>query len=73
MRNEIVDTLIDSNTKWWDVHKIIALIFNASIATDILKIIISPKGGEDKRIWKNEKDGIFSVKSAYKLLTKREI
>lgn len=35
--------------------------------TEVLKIVISPGEQEDNQIWPPEKDGKFSVKSAYRL------
>lgn len=37
--DEIIDSLIDENTKWWKVAKIRSL-FNPNIREEILKIII---------------------------------
>lgn len=60
-----VASLIDSDTKWWDVSKVRAL-FNPKIAEEILKLNPSTSNGVDKWIWNHEKSGKFSVKSAYR-------
>lgn len=61
-RNATVDSLIDSNTQWWNIDKI-RVLFNPRIATKILKIIINPNSSEDKWIWSHEKmvDKLFIV------------
>ena len=66
-KNETVDTLINEETRWWDISKVRAL-FNPIIAEKILKIVICPDGYEDRWMWTKERSGEFSVRSAYKLL-----
>lgn len=51
----IDDTLIDNETRYWNIHKIRAL-FHSNVAADILKILICPIDDEDKRIWNYEKN-----------------
>ncbi|XP_042965942.1 uncharacterized protein LOC122299620 [Carya illinoinensis] len=68
-KNETVDTLINGETRWWDISKVRAL-FNPIIAEKILKIVICPEGYEDRWMWSEERSGEFSVRSAYKLLQK---
>lgn len=48
--SETMDSIIDSNSRWWNVEKIRAL-FNTKIDTDILKILICPGEQPDKWVW----------------------
>jgi hypothetical protein len=65
-RNAKVSVLLDINTNWWNVA-LIKEIFSAEESDLICGIAVSPRGGEDRRIWKFNKSGDFTVKSAYHL------
>lgn len=65
VNEDTVDSLMDGNTKWWNIDKVRAL-FNPNVAVDIMKIIICPREQEDKWTWTQEKCDNFSVKSAYR-------
>ncbi|XP_042942933.1 uncharacterized mitochondrial protein AtMg00310-like [Carya illinoinensis] len=60
----MVEDLIDENTRWWNIEKVRRLLPPAA-AGSVLKILISNEVRLDCFIWDNEKDGVFSVKSAY--------
>lgn len=68
---DTVDSLIDSNTKWWNIRKIRAL-FNPTITANIVKIIICPRDHEDKWTWTPEKNHKFSIKSVYRLFREKQ-
>lgn len=63
----IVRDLIDLDTKKWK-RDLIASWFNQFEASQITKIQLSFRLPDDRIIWHWEKDGIYSVKSAYHLL-----
>ncbi|XP_041004081.1 uncharacterized protein LOC121249435 [Juglans microcarpa x Juglans regia] len=65
--DETVDIPLDPETKGWRMDHIRAL-FNPIVVADILKIRLSSNQYEDKWIWTEEKNGVFSVKSAYRLI-----
>lgn len=62
-----VDKLIDQNTMSWNLQNIHGL-FNPLVAATILKMPLSFTSYPDKCIWNEEKDGRFSVRSAYRLI-----
>lgn len=49
-QNDIVESLIDTETRWWNVDKIQSLI-PAQQAAEILKILLSSKPAADCIIW----------------------
>ncbi|XP_042983363.1 uncharacterized protein LOC122312776 [Carya illinoinensis] len=61
-----VNSLIDGSTGWWDVHMVRAL-FNPNLVQQISKLQVSIDA-EDSLYWSHEKNGNFSVKSAYRYL-----
>lgn len=61
-----VVSLIDNQTKWWNMPKVRSL-FNPKISEAILRQHPSYTDEEDICIWKHERSGYFSVKSAYRL------
>lgn len=65
--NAIVNLLMDQPSIRWNIHSIKSL-FDPLVATSILKISLSLEPHVDKWIWKEEKSGKFSVKSAYFLI-----
>lgn len=69
--NETVDSLIYSNTMEWNTQKIRAL-FNPIIAVDILKIVICPRDHKYKWTWAQEKNGKYTVKSAYRFFREQQ-
>jgi hypothetical protein len=65
--NALVSELIDVNTKQWK-RELVTNSFNNYEANKILSIPISWRLDEDKRIWNWERDGNYSVRSAYHIL-----
>lgn len=63
-----VSSLITSDQRRWDIRKIEEL-FSPTVVVKILKITFSPNPHIDKWLWTEEKNGIFSVRSAYRLIT----
>ncbi|KAF5481541.1 hypothetical protein F2P56_002182 [Juglans regia] len=61
-----VDSLIDYNTKWWNLPKVRSL-FNPKITETILRLRPSYSDEDDMWVWEHERSGCFSVKSAYRL------
>ncbi|XP_042950087.1 uncharacterized protein LOC122282202 [Carya illinoinensis] len=61
-----VNSLIDDSTGWWNVHMVRAL-FNPNLVQQILKLQVSIDA-EDSLYWSHEKNGSFSVRSAYRYL-----
>ncbi|XP_058764138.1 uncharacterized protein LOC131637556 [Vicia villosa] len=62
-----VSYLIDEDLRCWK-HDLIKECFSPMVCEEILSIPLSWRNMEDKLIWYPEKDGEFSVKSAYHLL-----
>ncbi|KEH40735.1 hypothetical protein MTR_1g033950 [Medicago truncatula] len=63
----VVSALIDQDTKQWK-RDLIFSIFNTFEARQITSIPLSFRLPEDTFIWDGEKDGKYSVRSAYHLL-----
>lgn len=59
-----VADLIDHRTGKWK-KEIIESLFLPEIANQIIAMPLSVNGGEDRRIWRFTKNGMFTVKSAY--------
>ncbi|KAH1096514.1 hypothetical protein J1N35_013435 [Gossypium stocksii] len=64
---ELVSDLIDDSTRTWKTN-LITSTFLAYIAQQILQIPLSETPYDDFQVWSKEPSGIFSVRSAYKLL-----
>lgn len=66
LHNFTVASLIDTDVKQWNSNLIHQLFSNAQ-AADVLNTPLVPHIPADNLIWKAEKNGIYSVKSAYRL------
>ncbi|XP_043717788.1 uncharacterized protein LOC122665701 [Telopea speciosissima] len=66
-----VADLIDPVSQRWNLN-LIQSLFHPTDAAAIINIPLSIYPGEDKKIWGVSKDGQFSVKSAYRLLARKE-
>lgn len=53
-------------SKTWNVN-MINLIFSQDVANQNLHTPLVPTVTEDRRVWKAENNGIYSVKSAYRM------
>jgi ribonuclease HI len=60
-----VQHLMLPNVKCWDDNKIYSL-FSLEVAQDILTVPLFDLVREDKLIWSEEKDGVYSVRSGYR-------
>jgi hypothetical protein len=67
--NLVVQNLLLPNTKRWDVEKINSL-FSSTAALDILAVPLLEFVREDKLIWGEENNGVYSVRSRYKKIMK---
>jgi hypothetical protein len=65
-RNTKVSALLDRETNWWNVP-LIHEIFSVEEAALICGMAVSPRSGVDRLIWHCNKNGEFSVRSAYYL------
>jgi hypothetical protein len=63
-RHQKVSSLIDVDTKWWNVPLIRELFCDKDAAL-ICNIPISPIRQQDALVWLGTSNGVFSVKSAY--------
>lgn len=61
-----VDSLIDSETKCWNTT-LVQQVFSEDIASDILHTSLVAQVTSDRLVWKAEHNGIYSVKSVYRL------
>jgi hypothetical protein len=62
-----VENILLPNVKSWDTNKIFSL-FPREVAHDIVTVPLFGLVTEDKLIWSEEKDGIYSVRSGYRKL-----
>jgi len=60
-----VADLMDSNGVTWN-WGLIAALFNEQDKAAIAKLALTNREGEDKRIWKFNSQGFYTVKSAYR-------
>jgi hypothetical protein len=67
--NIMVQQLMLPNAKRWDEIKINSL-FPLDVAHDILAVPLLEVVTEDRLIWKEEKDGMYSVRSGYQIYMK---
>ncbi|WJX28566.1 hypothetical protein P8452_17266 [Trifolium repens] len=65
----LVHHLLLPNNKRWDVAKINSL-FSSTVARDILAVPLLEYVQEDKLIWGEENNGVYSVRSGYKKIMK---
>jgi hypothetical protein len=63
-----VSELIDGVTHQWDLQKLLANKFSQVDIDRIMQIPISGIAGEEWTPWAYEKSGLFTVKSAYRML-----
>lgn len=66
LHNYTVRSLMDTGNKQWNTDLILR-IFNVDQAKDIPQTPLVPQVPEDRLVWKGEKNGLYSVKSAYRL------
>lgn len=66
LRNFGVDSLIHTHSKTWNVE-VIHQVFDDASAAAILQTPLIEQVTEDALIWKVERNGLYSVKSAYRL------
>lgn len=64
--SSMVADLIDASFKSWNVS-VVSQVFSHDIETKILNTPFFPQVSSDRLIWKAEKNGTYSVKSAYRL------
>lgn len=62
-----VNQLIYNNTMTWDFQALYSL-FSPLVVAAVLKISLSKAFHDDKLIWREEKNGKFSVHSTYYLI-----
>ncbi|MCI37078.1 putative ribonuclease H protein, partial [Trifolium medium] len=66
-----VQQLMLPNQKHWDESKIISL-FPEAAAKDIMAVPLLNAVTVDKIIWKEERNGVYSVRSGYKKMMKEK-
>ncbi|PNY14146.1 ribonuclease H, partial [Trifolium pratense] len=66
VHDQKVSSLIDSGTGQWDIEGI-QTNFNDRDAREVLKIPLLPQGAQYEIIWRYDKKGMHSVKSAYRV------
>jgi hypothetical protein len=66
LQNVRVHSLIDQNTNGWN-YNLVNYYFDYDIVQEIIRTPIFHQVEEDALIWKAEKNGQYSVKSAYRL------
>ena len=65
-----VSDLTNPNTQGWDVARITAL-FSSRDAKEILSLVPPSNRGDDRIIWHWTTNGVYSVKSGYRLISER--
>jgi hypothetical protein len=71
MYNLTVQQLMLPNIKKWDEDKINSL-FPMEVAHDIIAVPLLGVVTEDRLIWNEEKDGVYSVRSGYQKFLKEK-
>ncbi|PNY00873.1 ribonuclease H [Trifolium pratense] len=66
-----VQQLMIPNTKRWDANKIHSL-FSEAVAQNMLVVPLLEQIHDDKQIWKEERDGIYSVRSGYRKMMREK-
>ena len=66
VRNMSINSLMDPTTKRWNEH-VVREVFSEDLAAKVLNTPLYEQVQHDKLIWKAEKSGRYSVRSAYKL------
>ncbi|XP_042983262.1 uncharacterized protein LOC122312666 [Carya illinoinensis] len=66
-REDVVASVFQVDNLGWDIQKLRTL-FNPSLVCEIMKIMVFSSGTADKLIWNFERNGMFSVKSCYRLI-----
>jgi len=61
-----VSSLIDHSSKTWN-YDVIQQVFSPDIAVSIVRTPPVAQVAEDKLVWKAEKNGVYSIKSAYRI------
>jgi hypothetical protein len=61
-----VSSLMNDSSKCWN-QEVIQQVFSSDIADYILRTLLLDMVVDDRLIWKAENNGLFSVKSAYRL------
>jgi ribonuclease HI len=69
--NITIKQLMLPNIKMWDVDKINSL-FPREVALDIVAVPLLDVVKEDRLVWKEEKDGLYSVRSGYRKFLKEK-
>jgi hypothetical protein len=63
-----VQSLIDTTTKTWNTA-VVQHVFNPVVTRAILNTLLVTQVVDDRLLWKAEKNGYYSVRSAYRLCT----
>jgi hypothetical protein len=63
-----VQSLIDTTAKAWNVN-VIQQVFSPEITRRILDTPLIDQVTDDRLVWKAERNGYYSVKSAYRLVS----
>src|SRR3954465_8530796 len=66
VHNLKVNNMLLANVKQWDTLKIEQL-FSYNVVKEIMKVSLLEEVSEDCLVWKEEKNGVYSVKTRYKL------
>jgi len=61
-----VENLIDQNAKVWN-EQLVLQLFATKTAQNILNTPLHQQVQMDKLVWKAEKNGFYSVRSAYRI------
>ncbi|XP_059458269.1 uncharacterized protein LOC132187853 [Corylus avellana] len=65
-RDATVSALLNSDTRWWDTD-LVHNVFNEEEAREICGMVVCPNTRSDRLVWAGEKNGVFTVRSAYHL------
>ncbi|CAN1853577.1 Uncharacterized mitochondrial protein AtMg00310 [Linum perenne] len=68
-RCRIADFIVQS-TRQWDRGKL-STMFGEEVVREIMKIPIGPPSMKDRWIWHHDTKGVFSIRSCYRLLKRR--
>ena len=71
MQEATVDSLIDQQTRTWDMDVLKGLFAPLEVGL-ILKIPLSSNYVDDKLVWPHTANGVYSVKSEYNFVAKEK-
>ena len=64
--------LLIGGVKEWDVHKIAEMFYFEGVSA-IIQTLLFPSVQEDKVVWQEESNGLYSVRSGYRIAAREVV